>query len=94
MRDEHRAQLDEVVVLQVLDLDDAPGVQAAAHLPAAHLDSLVGADHGERHRLLQLLALALELVVLVGVALRDLVDLDAVLGQLRQDLQSGLRAVV
>lgn len=42
---EHGAQLEEVVVLGVLHLHHAPGVQATPHLLALGLNLLVGAHH-------------------------------------------------
>lgn len=73
-------------MLHVLHFDDAPRVQATAHLLAAHLDRLTRADHGERYGLLELPVLDLELFVLVRVALGYAVDVNAVLAQLGQYL--------
>jgi hypothetical protein len=53
-RHEHGAQLDEVAVVRVLDLDHAPRVEAATHAAPAHLQLLPRAAHRERHRRLQL----------------------------------------
>ena len=45
---EHGAQLEEVVVLGVLHLHHAPGVQPTPHLLPLGLDLLVGPHHRER----------------------------------------------
>ena len=46
---EHGAQLEEVVVLGVLHLHHAPGVQATPHLLPLSLDLLVGPHHRKRY---------------------------------------------
>ena len=46
--DEHRPQLQKVVVLWVLHLHDAPGVQAASDLLAFGFNQLIGSNHRER----------------------------------------------
>jgi len=45
---EHRPQLQEVVVLRVLHLHDAPRVEAASDLLAFGFNQLIGSNHRER----------------------------------------------
>lgn len=45
---EHRPQLQKVIVLWVLHLHDAPGVQAASDLLAFGFNQLIGSNHRER----------------------------------------------
>jgi len=79
------AQLDEVAVLRVLHVDHTPRILATPHLLAGHLQNGIAADHGERDGGLQLAILLLEVVVLVGIALGELVQLDVVVLQVLQD---------
>lgn len=46
--DEHRPQLQKVLVLQVLHLQDAPRVEAASDLLALGFNRLIGSNHRER----------------------------------------------
>ena len=67
---EEVAQRDELAVVLVLDVDDAPAVLAAAHLLAADDDVLLGPDDGEGdqglHGAVHLPLLVVVLVVVVG----------------------------
>lgn len=46
---QHGPQFEEVVVLWVLHLHHAPGIQTTSHLLSFGFDLLVGADHRERN---------------------------------------------
>ncbi|RUS77854.1 hypothetical protein EGW08_014367, partial [Elysia chlorotica] len=79
---EHGAQFDEVAVLRVLHLHNAPRVHAPPHLAPLHLDDGVGPDNGEWNSTLDLLylqlaTLLLVILVFVRVAVRQGVDPDA-----------------
>lgn len=50
---EEVAEVVEVAVLFVLDVDDAPAVLPSAHRLAVNDDVSLGADNGERHHALQ-----------------------------------------
>ena len=69
----------------MLTIHHAPGVLAAPDLAAGHLHHLVAADDRERQAGLQVAVLLLELLVLVRVAVREAVDLDAVRLDVVQD---------
>ncbi|KAI3475748.1 hypothetical protein L1887_62826 [Cichorium endivia] len=84
--DEHLAQLDEVAVLLVVDLDDAPGVAAAADLATFGGGDLgVGADDSEGNlgHDLGVLGNGLLVVELVAGALENL---DVVVLNVAEDL--------
>ncbi|CAN8016817.1 unnamed protein product [Ixodes persulcatus] len=93
---EHGAQLDEVAVFWVLYLDDAPRVEAAPHLPTLDFDQLDRRAHRKGDRLLgmrrarELLHLFLVLLVFVGVAVRQRIKADPVLGYLLHYLTTHL----
>ena len=72
---EHLAELDEVAVVLVVDLDDTPGVRAATDLATIRrVDKLVRADDRERNLARDLLSLgnSLLILVLVGRRLKDM----------------------
>ena len=86
----------EVGVARVLDLDQAPGVLAGAHLAVADVDGLLGADDGEGHQAAQLgVLLDRVLVVLLDIVGKvvhgDAVVLDVLHDQLLALGQLGRR---
>jgi len=85
--DEHLAELDEVAVLLVVDLDDTPWVAAATHLAALwSLDLSVGTDDGEWHFGHDLVVLGNGLLVIKLVS-RALEDVDVVVVDICKDLR-------
>lgn len=50
--DEHVPQGQEVVMLQIIHLNDSPGILSPAYLLAAHLYHRVTAHHCKRHSVL------------------------------------------
>jgi hypothetical protein len=89
--DQHLAQLDEVAVLLVVDLDDTPGVATAADLTAIGSGDLgVGTDNGERNLGHDLLVLGNGLLVVELVA-GTLEDLDGVVLDIGKDLKKKVK---
>lgn len=83
---EHLAQLDEVAVLLVVDLNDTPGVAAATDLAAfGSGDLVVGADNSERHLGHDLVVLGDSLFVVKLVA-RAFENLNVVVLNVAEDL--------
>lgn len=84
--DKHLAQLDEVAVLLVVDLDDTPWVAATADLAAFGSGDLgVGTDNSEGNLGHDLVVLGNGLLVVELVA-RALEDLDVVVLDVAEDL--------
>jgi len=83
----HLAQLDEVAVLLVVDLNDTPGVATAADLAAFRSGDLsVGTDNGEGNLVHDFVVLGDGLLVVELVA-RALEDLDVVVLDVAEDLE-------
>ena len=84
--DEHLAQLDEIAVLLVVDLDKTPGVFASSDLAAIGAGDLrVGTDNSEGDLGHDLVVLCDGLVVVEFVA-GSLEDLDVVVLDIGKDL--------
>ena len=84
--DEHLSELDEVAVLLVIDLDDAPGVAATADLAPIGVHNLVvGADNREGDLRHDLVVLGDGLLVVQFVA-RALENLNTVVLDIGEDL--------
>ena len=85
--DKHLAQLDEVAVLLVVDLDDSPGVATAADLATFGSGDLgVGTDNGEGYLVHDLVVLGNGLLIVELVA-RSLEDLDVVVLDVAENLK-------
>jgi hypothetical protein len=84
--DEHLAQLDEIAVLLVVDLNETPGVFASTDLAAIGAGDLrVGSDNSEGNLRHDLVVLRDGLVVVKLVA-GTLEDLDVVVLDICKDL--------
>lgn len=84
--DKHLAQLDEITMLFVVDLNDTPWVRTTADLTAIGSVHLLNRpDYGEGNLARNLLSFSDSLLVLVLVGGR-LEDADVVVGNVRKDL--------
>jgi hypothetical protein len=84
--DKHLAQLDEVAMFLVIDLNDTPGVAAAADFATFGSGDLsVGTDNSEGNLVHDLIVLGNGLLVVELVA-RALEDLDVVVLDVAEDL--------
>jgi hypothetical protein len=89
--DQHLAQLDEVAVLLVVDLDDTPGVATTTDTAAVGGGDLgVGTNDGEGNLGHDLLVLGNSLLIVKLVA-GTLEDLDGVVLNIGKDLDSGVK---
>lgn len=85
--DEHLAELDEVAVLLVIDLDDTPGVGTSTDLAAVGAGDLVGGtNNGEGDLGHDLIVLGDSLLVIELVS-GTLEDLDAMVLDVGKDLE-------
>ena len=86
--DEHLAELDEVAVVLVVDLNDTPRVRTTANLAAIwSLDNPVGANDSKRNLAGNLLGLRKGLLVLIFVC-RRLEDLNLMVRNVREHLET------
>lgn len=81
---EECAQLDEITMLSILHIDNAPGILTSSHLLASDLEDCIAADNSERYRCLQLAILLLEIVILVRVAFGKLIQLNVIVLEILQ----------
>ena len=85
--DEHLAELDEVAVVFVVDLNDTPRVRTTANLAAIwSLDNPVGANDSKRNLAGNFLGLRKGLLVLIFVC-RRLEDLNLMVRDVREHLE-------
>ena len=83
----HLAQLDEVAVLLIIDLNDTPGVATAADLATFRRGDLgIGTDNGEGNLVHDFVVLGNGLLVVELVA-RALEDLDVVVLDVAENLE-------
>jgi len=83
---EHLAQLDEITVVLVVDLDDTPWVLATTNLATFWSGDLgIGSHNGERYLGKNLVVLRGGLLVIVLVS-RTFEDLNVVVVDVRQNL--------
>merc|ERR1719317_1837273 len=83
--DKHTPQLDEVAVLRVLDIHNAPGILPASHLLTGHLYHCVCSADCERNTLPQLSHLQFVFLIFVTVNIRETIDFDPILSDFLQN---------
>lgn len=90
MRVEQRAaEAAEVAVLGVVDLNDAPRVDARADELAVNLDLVLGADDGEGHESAEFGVVGDGVLVVLLDVVREVVDGDVVVLNVLHDLHGG-----
>lgn len=84
--DEHLAELDEIAVLLIVNLNDTPGVSTTTDVATImSLDKLIGTNDGERDLACNFLCLSNSLLVLIFIS-RRLENLNVVIGNIGKDL--------
>ena len=84
--DDEPPEQGEIGKLWIVNLDKSPGVLPSPHLSAGDLENVGAGHHREGNARLEGLVLGLEVLVLVGITVGELVDLDVVLLDLSVDL--------